>query len=207
MVEQAVLQYEEDQLPGKYPEYKHLLQEYHDGILLFDLTDKLVWSKAVKDTTGLEKFYKQNKRNYMWGKRMDATIFTCRDEDVANFAESLLQKKSKKEPTPEQISESVIEKFNDSTCISFVTDKFEKGDHELVDSIDWNSKISEKINSNGKVVFIVNNKIIEPGPKSLDDARGLITADYQTYLEKEWIKELRGKYSIHVNTELLSKIE
>jgi peptidyl-prolyl cis-trans isomerase SurA len=59
-----VLQYEEDQLPEKYPEYKHLIQEYHDGILLFDLTDQMVWSKAVEDSAGLETYYADNKNNY-----------------------------------------------------------------------------------------------------------------------------------------------
>ena len=88
-VETKVIGYEEDQLVNKYPDYRYLLQEYHDGILLFDLTDQVVWSKAIQDTTGLLAFYEVNKNNYSWDKRIDATLFTCRDKNVANKASIL----------------------------------------------------------------------------------------------------------------------
>ncbi len=77
-------------LRKKYPEFALLMEEYYDGILLFDLMDKEVWSKAVKDTIGLENFYEQNKQNYLWNERAEATIFTINEEaDVAKVAEIL----------------------------------------------------------------------------------------------------------------------
>ena len=206
-IEKSVLQYEEDQLVHKYPEFKNLVQEYHDGILLFDLTDQMVWSKAVKDTAGLEVFYEDHKHNYMWGERVDATIYTCRDGEVANMAKEMLTKKSRKKISSEQLVEAMIQEFSDSSCIGYDQGIFERGDNELVDQIDWNSSISENLKKDDKIVFIVRNKVLKPFPKKLDEARGLVTADYQTYLEKIWIDELRGKYTIEVNSSLLSKIE
>lgn len=205
--DKSVLEFEENQLPVKYPEYKNLLQEYHDGILLFDLTDKMVWSKAVKDSAGLEKFYEENKNNWLWGERIDATIYSCSDEKVANKARTLLIKKSKKNITPPQVVESMIKTFKDSSCIQTETGIFEKGANSLIDQMDWTKNISENIKDNDRIVLIVKNKIVAPEPRKLDEARGLVTADYQTYLEKLWIEELRGKYTIEVNRDLLSKIK
>ena len=73
--------------------------------------------------------------------------------------------------------------------------------------MDWNTNISDIMEDNGRKVFIVKNRIVAPEPRKLDEARGLVTADYQAYLEKIWIEELRGKYNIEVNRDLLSKIK
>jgi peptidyl-prolyl cis-trans isomerase SurA len=206
-VEQELLRYEEDQLPDKYPEFKHLVQEYHDGILLFDLTDKMVWSKAVEDTTGLEAFYAEHKDDYKWGKRMDATLYTCRDEEVAGFAKGLLENPRFKRLTAEDIQSRAYKEFSDSTCLEFEYRKLEAGDDELADKMDWSKdKISEIQERDGKFIFLVRNRILKPSVKRLDECRGLVTADYQNHLEKEWIELLRAKYPVNVNHELLSKI-
>jgi len=205
--DKSILEFEENQLPVKYPEFKHLVQEYHDGILLFDLTDQMVWSKAVKDSAGLEKFYEEHKNNWLWDERLDATIYSCKNEKVATKSKNLIIKKSKKNMTPEQIVESMITTFKDSSCIKTETGIFEKGDNAFIDQMDWSTTISGNMEDNGRIVFIVKNKIVEPEPRKLDEARGLVTADYQTYLEKLWIEELRAKYRIEVNRDLLSKIK
>jgi peptidyl-prolyl cis-trans isomerase SurA len=207
-VEDQVMQYEEDQLPDKYPEYRHLVQEYHDGILLFDLTDQMVWSKAVKDSAGLEAFYEQHKEDYQWKERMDATLYTCRDAEVAAFAMGLLTGSKRRMPDPDEILSAAIKEFSDSSSISYENRKLEPGDHPLTEQMDWSKdKISKTREENGKTVFLVNNKILKPSVKELADCRGLVTADYQNYLEKEWIQKLREKYRIWVNRELLSKIK
>jgi len=206
-VEEQVLQYEEDQLPGKYPEFRHLVQEYHDGILLFDLTDKMVWSKAVEDSVGLEAYYEQNKDNYKWEKRMEATLYICRDNDVAAFAKGLLENHGRKKPSPQDIQSKTIAEFSDSSCLVFEDRKMEAGDHPLVDEVDWEKdKISGIHSADNKVIFLVNKKILKPSVKRLEECRGLVTADYQNFLEKEWIEILKAKYPVSVNEELLSKI-
>lgn len=205
-IEIQVLQYEEDQLPSKYPEYKHLVQEYHDGILLFDLTDQMVWSKAVEDSTGLEAYFAENKTNYMWEKRLDATLITCRDAEVAAFARELLSKKKRKRPSIETVQSMAYAEYSDSSSLSFEYVKYEMEDHPLVEKMDWNSPMSDNMEEDGKLIFLVKNKIQKPEPKMLDECRGIVTADYQNYLEKNWIETLRAKYTIEVNRELLSEI-
>ena len=205
-VEQSVLGFAEDQLPDKYPEFRHLVQEYHDGILLFDLTDKMVWSKAVSDSAGLQAYYEEHRDDYMWEERMDATLYTCRDEQVAGFAMGLITGARKKVPGPELIVSSAIEEFGDSTCIGFQYRKFEKEDHILVRDMDWKDELSGLAEINDKTVFLVKNKLLKPQPRALEESRGLVTADYQDYLEKQWIQALRDKYDIQVNRELLNQI-
>jgi len=199
-------QYEEDQLPGKYPEYKHLIQEYHDGILLFDLTDQMVWSKAVEDSAGLEAYYADNKSNYMWGKRLDATLITCRDAEVAAFARDLLSRKKRKRPSTEEVQSLAYAEFSDSSSLSFEFQKYEKEDHPLVEKMDWNKSMSDNMEEDGKVIFLVKNKVLKPEPKMLDQCRGIVTADYQNHLETDWIEVLRAKYTVQVNREMLSEI-
>ena len=205
-IEVEVLQYEEDQLPGKYPEFKHLIQEYHDGILLFDLTDQMVWSKAVEDSIGMEAYYADNRSNYMWEKRLDATLFTSRDAEVAAFARDLLSKKKRKRPSPEAVQSLAYAEFSDSSCLSFEINKYEMGDHPLVEKMDWNDPMSDNMDEEGKVIFLVKNKVLKPEPKMLDECRGIVTADYQNHLETDWIEELRVKYTVQVNREMLSEI-
>jgi len=205
-IEVEVLQYEEDQLPGKYPEFNHLIQEYHDGILLFDLTDQMVWSKAVEDSVGMEAYYADNRSNYMWEKRLDATLFTCRDAEVAAFARDLLSKKKRKRPSPEAVQSLAYAEFSDSSCLSFEFNKYELGDHPLVEKMDWNDPMTDNMDEEGKVIFLVKNKVLKPEPKMLDECRGIVTADYQNHLETDWIEELRVKYTVQVNREMLSEI-
>ena len=205
-IEVEVLQYEEDQLPGKYPEFKHLIQEYHDGILLFDLTDQMVWSKAVEDSVGMEAYYADNRSNYMWEKRLDATLFTCRDAEVAAFARDHLSKKKRKRPSPEAVQSLAYAEFSDSSCLSFEFNKYELGDHPLVEKMDWNDPMTDNMDEEGKVIFLVKNKVLKPEPKMLDECRGIVTADYQNHLETDWIEELRVKYTVQVNREMLSEI-
>lgn len=199
-VEDVCISHEESQLDRKYPEFHSLMNEYGDGILLFDLTDKMVWSKAVKDTTGLENFYDKNKNNYMWGERLDAVIYTCKNADVASQARKLIKKKK----SDSEIAATLNK--DSSLNINIKDGKFSKGDNEYIDEIAWVPGLSNDISKNNQVVFVKVNAILAPQAKKLDEARGLITADYQNFLEKTWINELRSKYSFKVNEDVLKTL-
>lgn len=202
-VNQTLLAYEDSQLESKYPEFKALVKEYRDGILLFELTDQKIWSKAVKDTLGLDDFYKKNKSNYLWGKRVDATLYTLNSTDknlVADLRKNLSNGISDNE---------LLEQINNDSTSLLTTDrrKFSKEDNTYVDAVEWNKGISKDIVEDGKVYIVNIHEVLSPEPKQLDEARGLITADYQNFLEQRWIKELREKYPFHVNQEVLSSIK
>ena len=195
---EEVLAYEESRLDVKYADFRNLMKEYRDGILLFDLTDKKVWSKAVKDTVGIKEYYEQNKTKYMWGERVDATIYTFNTADqAASFRKQI--NKGKKSVT------DIMNDINkdDATNVSMRNGRFSKGDNEIVDGVSWTKGLSSDVVRDGKNVIVDIKEIIAPQPKQLDEAKGLITADYQNYLEKTWIAELRAKYPVKVNEPVL----
>ena len=199
-VEETLLNYEEGQLENKYPEFKSLMQEYRDGILLFDLTDQKVWSKAVKDSVGLVEFYEKNKSNYMWDRRCDAIIYTCSDASISSKARKMLNKK--------KTMVEVLTTLNKDSQLNVNTKdgKFSKGENEIIDAIEWKKGLSADIKQNNSVIFVDVINILEPMPKTLEEAKGIITADYQNHLEREWIKELRAKYPVTVNQDVLNSM-
>ena len=195
-VKQTCLNYEERNLDKKNEDFKNLMKEYRDGILLFDLTDKKVWSKAVSDTSGLKEFYETIKTKYMWKERADAAIYECADAKIAKKA----MKMAKKGVIPD----SIISSLNKSNPLNITIKqgKYERGENKWVDSVQWVVGIA-KIS---KTKFIQIREVLPPQPKALNEARGLITSDYQAYLEKRWLEELRTKYPVVVNNEVLNSI-
>jgi peptidyl-prolyl cis-trans isomerase SurA len=202
-VDDNCLEYENSKLEDKYPEFRNLVQEYHDGILLFDLTDQKVWSKAVKDTTGLREFFEQNPGKYMWGKRLSASIVTI------HHPENISVDTLRSDFASGMAAEQVLSIFNnDSTQnISIETGKFPKGDNEVIDNIRWKTGLSPMTDSKEGPAFVFVYEILKPMPKTLDEARGLVTSDYQNYLEKQWIAQLREKYPVQVNEEVLKTLK
>jgi peptidyl-prolyl cis-trans isomerase SurA len=191
-VKQSNLDYEKSILEVKYDDFKYIMQEYKDGILLFELTDNEVWSKAVADSAGLEAFYAKNQVNYMWKERADASIFSCKDAKVA--------KKAKKSAKKGATTNEILAKYNakDPLAITVEQKNFEKGTNELLDAVSWNAGVYSLANENDRVKFARINTILAPSAKPLDSNMGQATSDYQNYLEAEWLKELRKKYPVQI---------
>jgi peptidyl-prolyl cis-trans isomerase SurA len=213
-VEEQCIAYEDKHLEEKYPEFRILMEEYRDGILLFNLTDEKVWTKAIKDTIGLEAFHKSHEMDYMWGERLDVNICAVNDMAILDQARKLMKKGSD--------NDALLEKFNSDTMqVVFVEDRFySREENDLIDNIAWKKGLTDnyaikehpefrfnKDISQDAMFFIKINGIEPPAPKSLEEARGLITSDYQNYLEKKWIEELRQKYTVVVNKEVLATIK
>ncbi len=199
--EKMLLNYEESILENKYPSFKYLVNEYHDGILLFDLTDKMVWSKAITDTVGLQAFYQANKDKYMWGNRIELKEYKCANLKTAktlykalnkNFDNlTIIDKLNKKNPENVVLAKSELKEKNESS----VKDK------QLSDTPGSKYVFLDEAN------FIVRTVLIRgPEHKSINEARGIITADYQNYLEQEWIKELKNKYKVTVHDDVLKSL-
>lgn len=199
-VEESLVAYEESQLERKYPEYRNLMQEYRDGILLFDLTDRKVWSKAVKDSAGLQAFYEKNKNNYLWEERADVTTYKCANADIAKEVRKMLEKKkSEKE---------ILEKLNKKSQLDVATETvtYLKGENKIIDA-NWKEGVSPDIQQDGKVLVLFVNKLLPRQPKKLAECRGLVTADYQNYLEKEWISNLRNNHKVEVKEDVMATIK
>ena len=200
---QELLAYEDSQLERKYPEFKLLMKEYRDGILLFELTEQKIWSKASKDTLGLENFFMSNRNNYMWGQHIDATIYTLNTKDnqvIENFKAQLKNN---------VLDQDLLTLFNkdNKNILSIESRKFEKGDIPENHKLNWEKGAISQASYDGKTEFMKVNSINEPQLKKLNEVKGLVTANYQDHLEQEWIKELRSKYSFKVNQSVLSSIK
>jgi peptidyl-prolyl cis-trans isomerase SurA len=197
-VNQKCLDQEESQLENKKPEFASLMREYRDGILLFELTDRKVWSNAVKDTVGLQKFHDDNKTKYMWGNRADVQIYNASDAKIANAAYKLAGKGK----TPAEIQKK-LNVANAKSKVSVLEGKYEKGQYDVVDKIEWKSGLTtlNKLNDSS-YQFIFVKQIATPEPKSLKEAKGYVVSDYQEYLEKKWLSDLRQKYPITLNNDV-----
>jgi peptidyl-prolyl cis-trans isomerase SurA len=198
----SVLDYEDSRLEQKYPEFGHLMQEYRDGILLFDVSNRRVWDKASKDESGLATFFEENKANYKWtSPRFKGVIVHCKDKKTAKAVKKLTKK------NPEEDWVNVIRKTLNNDSVSVVKVEkglFAKGDNKYVDKEKFKGDNVEPLKD--YPVTIVIGKMLKNGPESYKDVRGPVTADYQNYLEADWIKELKGKYKVEINQQILKTV-
>ena len=199
-VKQSNLDYEQSILEVKYDDFKYIMQEYKDGILLFELTDKEVWSKAVADSAGLADFYARNKSDYLWKERADATIYSCKDAKSAKKAMKCVKKGVSRA--------DILEKFNskDPLTVSVESKKFEKGSKSLLDNVEWATGVYSLEDENGRSKFVEIKEILPVSAKPLKENMGQATSDYQSYLEAQWIEELKKKYPIFIYEENVKKL-
>ena len=201
-VEDKLLDYKDRHLEEHYPEFANLMQEYHDGILLFNLTDEKVWNKAVKDTVGQLEFFENHRPDYMWGERVNATVFRIRKaEDVDRTIDIILKHDNDGDIAKALDADSI-------TSVRIVPKIFERGDDKFVDQVEWNPGLSSPIKSavESLTVVVRIKEVLPAQPKELKESRGIVTADYQNYLEEKWIEELKLKYPVIINKETLNAL-
>jgi peptidyl-prolyl cis-trans isomerase SurA len=200
--EDCCLSFMDKNLEANYPDFKELVKEYHDGILLFNLTDEKVWSKAVKDTMGLQEFFESNRNNYIWDERVDATVYEIRDRNIIAQVTEIISTMDNDGDIAKAFETDSIK------AVRIIPNTYELGDNKYVDQIDWAVGVSEPVNSDVEdlTVIVKVREVLSPEPKALKDARGLVTADYQSFLETQWLKELKTEYTVEINDDVLEKI-
>ena len=201
-VSSEILKYEDTQLESKYPEFKALMQEYHDGVLLYEIMTDKVWNKANKDTIGLKNFYENHKANYQWKDRIDAMVYECLDKNIANQVIKMLKNDT-------ITSKHIIEKLNEKSELNLKvkTNKYELNEISYLKGRTYKKGTNPSYEFGGKYYVIKVNELIPAGPKLLIDAKGLITSDYQNYLEQEWLKELTMKYPFKINEKIIYSLD
>ncbi len=203
-IDREILAYEDSLLEKKYPEFGHLMQEYRDGILLFEISNTEVWGKASKDEKGLSQFFKENKKDYAWDTpRFRGVILHCSNADVLKQAKKLLKKcKLPEEEWGKMLSDTLN---NDSvTVIKVVRGMYAKGDNKYVDKAVFKGRDFEPLPD--FPCTDVYGKILKKGPETYKDVRGPVTADYQNYLEEVWVNKLRSKYPVDINQDVLKTV-
>jgi len=281
-IEESLIDYEKEHLAQKNYNYRMLVREYKEGILLFDLMEREVWNKAVQDTVGLEIYFKNNLSNYMWeNERLDVLILSSQDIAEIDRAKSIIAKKYYPVDSDSVIlnyplndknisdidslftiistdttlwlelflppnqkyknnflefseqkdwdinnlvynsgnysnssiklvssAKNYLEKaINEKSDLNLLVESgvFEKGSNDIVDLIEWKEG-SYDLSIEDTEYYVVVNYVIPPGPKNLEEVKGRVIADYQDYLEEKWISELKSKYSVTINEEVLTEI-
>ena len=199
MSDADVKAYADEHLEAKYPELKNLVQEYHDGILLFEVSLREVWDKAAKDTAGLEVYFKANKKNYTWEKpRWKGYMVQAKDKSSAKAAQAII-----KSANPDSIQSYIAKRVNcDSvTYVKVQHGLWEKGKNAAIDKFGFKDKKVEYTPNEAMPEVVCIGKVLK-APEVWSDEKGKVTTDYQDYLEAEWIKQLRAKYPVVINEEV-----
>jgi peptidyl-prolyl cis-trans isomerase SurA len=187
---------EERDLLANNDEYRMLVKEYRDGILLFSLMNDLVWQKALEDTTGLVKFYEENKQNYQWQERAPALVVRMNKDEqlpkIRRFLSSQTYSAKLKPKLEDQFLNDYPALFNIEEGV------YEIEKHPLLRKINTEVKYHE-LKHEGKSYFVVLGNNIPAGPKKLSETRGKVIQDYQESLERNLVASLRERYIVQIN--------
>lgn len=197
------MKYEEANLEKKYPEFKALMREYSEGILLFEATEREVWNKASTDTVGLKKFYETNAGNYQYKERAKVYEYTIKSTDAKKIKKIY---KSAKKKSPQEL----MAEFNkEGQFLSYKELVLDRDNENLSALKKWKLKERTKpevdIKRNQSVFYKVV-EIMAPRQKKLEEARGYVISDFQDSLEKKWIADLKGKYTVDIDQSIFNTL-
>ncbi|HEY9702900.1 MAG TPA: hypothetical protein V6C58_10665, partial [Allocoleopsis sp.] len=199
-IDDRAIAYEETQLDKKYADFRNLMREYEEGILLFEAIKQNVWDKASQDSVGLEKFYNTNKSKYVWEERAQLIHYAVSDSAKADLD------KIKKYVLKNNVQD-VLKKFNKDKkeVVLFREETVEKGKAKILEKAEWKAKTLIEPKET-PLSFTKIEKILPKGNKTLKEARGYVVADYQEFLEKKWMDELKAAYKVEIDQKVLNSI-
>ena len=198
--EQLILYYNED-LENEFPEFRYVMDEYRDGLLLFDLMEKEIWNRAKSDTTGLMNFHKANIDKYQWKKRHNVDILSSTDKVTIEKAQKFLKKGKSIEYIKEKLNK-------DGKVNIMVKSGLYEEDYDVLSQYPNVTTGVTSVVSKDKYYFVVKVKSTkDAGPKEFADCKGKVISDYQQYLENNWVDELKREFQIKVNTDVFAKVK
>lgn len=199
MSDADVMAYADAHLEEKYPELARLVQEYHDGILLFDVSLEEVWDKAAKDTAGLEQYFEENKSKYAWDEpRFKGLVVYCKDKKTLKAAQRIV-----KQAQPDSVM-SYLKRLN-TDSVKYV--RVEKGlwlqeKNAAIDKYGFKNKKAAYVPDANLPYVFVQGKVMK-GAEVYTDDRNRVISDYQEYLDEKWIEALKAKYPVVIYREVL----
>lgn len=194
----------EQELDTKYPDFGYLMKEFHDGSLLYEISNREVWDKAAKDDKGLEAYFKKHKKEYKYDEPVyRGIIVNCISEDVLKG----VKKSIKGQPESEWIKIIREEYNNDSTLqVKIIRGPFKAGKNKYADHYIFKTSKEQPAPVEGFPYVGIIGKLQKKGPETYEDVRGAVTTDYQNYLEQEWVKVLRAKYPYKVYPDVIDTV-
>jgi peptidyl-prolyl cis-trans isomerase SurA len=200
-LDEQLTDYYTDNLETEFPDFSAVMEEYRDGLLLFDLMEKEIWDRSKTDTLGLKSFYETHKSSYNWKNRFDVVIASSTNMEVIKKAQKMLQQNTS--------SEQIKEKLNTKDKVSLMTNTgiFEEGNESLPKNLKPVAGVSE-ITKEGEYYFVTKvNKVLPAGTKTLDEAKGKVINDYQQYLEQNWVNDLRKEFTVKTYPEVFENVK
>lgn len=189
---------EKGRLKDEYPEYRALSQEYHDGILLYQIMKDKVWDKAISDSAGLENYFKKHIDQYQWPERVKATIYSSTQKEMVLKAKKLSANDTLK-------MTDILDSINVDSELNVKGErkKFVQSENKILSSRDLKPGGNDIFKDGDQYYYIIIEETVPSGPKDLNETRGVVIQDYQNHLEEEWLKELRKKHTITINKKAL----
>jgi peptidyl-prolyl cis-trans isomerase SurA len=197
----SLMAYKEEHLEEENKDYAHIVKEYRDGLLLFDLMETTIWNVSRTDTLGLKQFYEVNKSSYMWPDRVDAIVASSTNESVIKKVSKFL----KKFTSVEKI-EGMMNK-DDEVNVIFTTGLMDVENQVLPENFELKEGVSEIYKQDDSYIVVKVKGIYHSTQKLLEEAKGQVVSDFQAYKEKEWLEELQNKYKISINNEALNEVK
>ena len=196
-----LMQYQEDNLENESEDFAHIVAEYRDGLLLFDLMETEIWNAAKTDSAGLHNFYEAHKNDYFWNQRIESDVASSSDKSIIKKVQKFLEAGK----TPEAIKETL--NTADTVQVIFTSGMMAAQHQAIPSDMEFKTGVSKIYNHNEGYVVVLIKSVLPKELKSFDDARGQIISDYQTYKEEKWLQELQNIYPIQVNDDVLTKIK
>lgn len=199
---EAILENKADEMKADDPELENLIREYHDGLLLYEISNQHVWDKAAKDEAGLAAYFKKNKKKYAWDQpRFKGIAYHVKVKSDVKAVKDCV----KKIPF-DQWNERLRTTFNADSVIRIRVEKgiFKPGDSKLVDKEVFKKNVTVEPTKDYPI-DATYGKVLK-APKDYTDVKGLVVADYQDQLEKEWVAELRKRYTVVVNKDVVATV-
>ncbi|WP_394757935.1 peptidylprolyl isomerase [Flavobacterium sp.] len=200
-VDTQMTNYYNDNLEKEFPEFANVIEEYRDGLLLFDLMEKEIWEKAKQDTLGLKNYYNANQNKYQWKNRADVLVASSTKMDVVKNARKLLKK--------DQTADFLKETLNTKEVVNIMTkqETYEEGSDNFPKNGKFKIGVSD-VYKDGEFYFVNKvSKIVPAGTKTLDEARGKVINDYQQYLEDNWVSDLKKEFKVTINQEVFERLK
>ena len=203
-VSDHITAYENSMLEKKYPDFRYLMNEFHDGILLFDISERNVWDKVSEDSIGLRDYYESHKKEYLTPRAIEASIYSLKSPGNKKKLISAFRKLTRKSD-PDKL---LMEKFNKKgdTLLTIKERIWIEGEDPILDNIKWEKGSLFSTSENNPPIIVVKN-VFEPAPLPFEKVQKEMMKGYQDELETEWIKQLKQKYTVSIDNQVLAQVK
>lgn len=198
-----ITSYENSNLEKKYPEFRYLMNEFHDGILLFELSARKVWNKSQGDSSGLRKYYEENKSRFLTKEKIEGKIYILNRKDGMKRLRAAYDKYISKPDADKKLIDKFISKGD--TLLKIKNGSWYRGDDKVIDGINWEPGVYQVIYGDIPAIVVVSD--VHPSqPMPFSAVRADMITGYQDWLEKEWIRQLKEKYPVKIDKIVFEEI-